>query len=340
MKSKINWQDRVSQALFIFIILFILGALVGLIFLLKDLVIVFVFALLINYLFAKPVDYLCRLIKLRSAAVLIVLIFVFTLLGFIISRAYPVIYDQVSSFKNTLPLIEEKLKMFISGINLGLPDNFQEILSGNFDYRNVVKFLSSSLAGSIYIITACVITLIVSFYLLVDGNKVWQIFTKVFPASYGLHLSEIKKRIDSNLNSLVIGQFKIAAITSLVMLFTYLGIGSKFALLLGTLQMLEFIPVFGTWAAIVPSIIIVTATSGANKAIVASVVYLIYTQIIRDHIIAPRIMGSAFGIHPLAVIFGLLIGMKAFGAIGVIVSLPIIAIVSAIIDYLLSTRDA
>ena len=217
--------------------------------------------------------------------------------------------------------------------------DFVSTVGNSFGYQNFYQVFSISIVKSVNIITACVLTLIISFYLLLDGERLWQLFAGVFPQHYLKHLIEIKKRIDSNLYSLVVGQFKIAMMTASVMLCTYFFIASKFAILLGSLQMLEFIPILGTWTAIIPSILIVLATSGQTKAIIAASVYLIYTQIIRDHIIAPRIMGSAFGIHPLVVIFGLLIGIQIFGLIGIVVSLPIIAIASAVVDYLIKFKD-
>jgi predicted PurR-regulated permease PerM len=339
MKQNINWQEKSSQAMFVFLILLILSIFMVLIFLVRDLVILFIFSLLINYLFSKPVNYLSKLIKLRAVAVFAVMSFALVLLGFIINHIYPLVSGQISSFNTALPLIQRQITDFASSLNIERFDNIEEFLNTNLEQGGLLKILSSSLTKSVYTITAIVITLIVSFYLLTDGEKLWSEFIKFFPARYEVHINAIKKQIDLNLSALVIGQFKIAAMTSTIMLCTYLVIGNKFAVLLGLLQMLEIVPVFGTWAAIIPVILIVMTTSGTNKAITAFIVYLVYTQIIRDHIIAPRIMGSAFGIHPLAVIFGLLTGIKVFGAIGVIVSLPIIAIVSAVIHYFTSLQE-
>jgi predicted PurR-regulated permease PerM len=175
--------------------------------------------------------------------------------------------------------------------------------------------------------------------MLLDGPKIWSLFLGLFPHKYTTHLNEIKHRIDSNLSSLITGQFKIAALTAVTMLITYIAIGNRYAIILACFQMLEFIPILGTWTAIIPSLIIVAATSGINKAVIALIVYLIYGQIIRDHILAPRIMGNAFGVHPLAVIFGLLISVQIFGLVGILVGLPIIGIISATLDYLIKLRE-
>lgn len=359
MTTPSPWTNRAARALTIVLYLLILITFIALGLMLKDLLRLFVFGLLINYLLSKPVKFLTKFTKLKGIAIFFCLSTIITFFILLINWLYPIFREQCSGLSSSLPQlviyirdlldntqisgnIQTLLKMILD-ILVNNQHSFADVVStlgNNFGYANFYQLFSTSIVKSINIITECILTLIISFYLLLDGERLWQLFTNLFPKPYIQHLTEIKKRIDYNLYSLVIGQFKIASMTATVMLATYFLIANKFAILLGALQMLEFIPILGTWTAIVPSIIIIFSTSGQSKAIIAASVYLIYTQIIRDHIIAPRIIGSAFGVHPLVVVFGLLIGIQIFGLIGIVVSLPIIAISSAIVDYLIKLKDS
>ncbi len=352
------WTERAAKALTIVLYMLIFTAFVMLGLMLKDLVKLFVFGLLINYLLSNPVNFLTKFIRIKALAIFLCFSAIILFFITIINLLYPIFTEQSSNLGSTLPEFSMQIRYLLTNTQVTgdirdllevLADtlenhkysfaDFVSTLGQNFSYQDFYQVFSTSIVKSVNILTTCILTLIISFYLLLDGERLWQLFAGIFPQHYLQHLTEIKKRIDSNLYALVVGQFKIATLTASVMLGTYFFIASEFAILLGSLQMLEFIPILGTWTAIIPSILIVYATSGPNKAIIAASIYLIYTQIIRDHIIAPRIMGSAFGIHPLVVIFGLLIGIKIFGLIGIVISLPIIAISSAIVDYLIKFKD-
>ncbi len=353
------WSNRAAKALTIVLYILILATFVFLGLLLKDLLKIFVFGLLINYLLSPLVKYLTKFLKIKPLAIFLCFSIIIVFFTALINLLYPVFKEQSAELGSSLPGLSTQIRYLLANgqtsdeirsvleMILDILENhrysfvdFISTLGNNIGYENFYQVFSGYLTKSIKIITECVLTLIISFYLLLDGERLWQLFAGAFPEHYAKNLKEIKKRIDSNLYSLVIGQFKIATLTATVMLCTYCFIANEFAILLGSLQMLEFIPILGTWTAIIPSILIVLATSGQTKAIIAASVYLIYTQIIRDHIIAPRIMGSAFGVHPLVVIFGLLIGIEVFGLIGIVVSLPLIAIISAIFDYLIKFKDS
>lgn len=340
MPSKLSWQERSAKLIYITLVLIIIAAAVYLGLLLKDLLIIFIFGLCINYLLTKPVDFLTKYLKNRSLVTIIVLVSIFSILALVISYIYPIVKEQLVNFIQILPSIENKINILSSnitqsiGLHIDLPTEIQSLID-NLNKKNI---LVGSFKHSIYLITFIVMILIVSFYLLVDGDKVWTLFTHLFPKQHREAFQEVKMRIDSNLNSLIIGQFKVASITSLVMFTSYLAIGNSFAILLGLLQMLEFIPIFGTWAAFIPAIIVVTATSGTTKALIVTIIYLIHSQIIRDHFLVPKIMGAAFGIHPLAVILGLALGFKSIGVLGIIVALPLIGIISAVLHYLIKVE--
>jgi predicted PurR-regulated permease PerM len=352
------WTDRAAKALTVVLYMLIITAFIFFALMFKDLLKIFVFGLLINYLLSTPVKFLTKFLKVKAISIFLCFSVIIVFFVTIVNLLSPIFNEQYANLSTSIPQFSVQIRSLLSSAQvtgdirnvlemiLATLENhsysFTDVmatLGNNFSYEDFYQFFSMSITQSINIITNCVLTLIISFYLLLDGEQLWQSFAGLFPEHYLKHLTEIKKRIDSNLYSLVIGQFKIATMTAAIMLCTYFFIASEFAILLGSLQMLEFIPILGTWIAIIPSILIILATSGSAKAIIAASVYLIYTQIIRDQIIAPRIMGSAFGIHPLVVVFGLLIGIQVFGLIGIVVSLPIIAVSSAIVDYLIKFKD-
>ncbi len=316
----------------------------------REIVICFFIAILINYLMNRPVAYLANLVKSRLASVLIIYITFISSIVVIIYNLAPAIAQQIKTLRNAMPYLIENLDMYLIELNNFLVVNYQiqlplEKMQTNQLLNDLVTVLTkinttdigdamtAILFSSVGVILYIVLTFILSFYLLVDGDRAWHLFLIPFSPKVTRHLKAIKARVDALLHAYIAGQFQIASLTALVMLATYLILGIPYALIFGVIQMLEIIPVLGTWTAIVPCVTIIFLTSGGSKALIVSIVYLIYTQLVRDNFVAPRIMGIALGLHPLAIVLALIIGAKIQGIFGVIFALPILAAGNAVVDY-------
>jgi predicted PurR-regulated permease PerM len=316
----------------------------------KEIVFAFFISILINYLLAKPVAFLSKFIKVRAIVVLILFVAIVYLLAIFTYYMIPNIAVQFKALKIALPALVDNFFNALKSLDAFLNTNYnldlslekynkQEIVQSLGDFFtkiNIAAFgdtawnvLTSSFSALLYFI----LSLILSFYLLIDGDNAWELFLVPFSVKVQIHLKAIKERIDSSLYAFVLGQFQIAFLTSSVMLVTYLIMNVPYALILGLLQMLEIVPVVGTWTAIIPSLIIVGLTVGWSKALVALIVYLIYTQFARDNFIAPRIMGTALGFHPIGIILAIIIGAKVGGPIGVVFALPILAVINSTVTY-------
>ena len=344
-------KNRILQLVYILLIILLLGIFLKIATSLKELFLSFAVALLFNYFLTKPIDLLTKYIRSRFMAVFIVYMSFLVGLGFLLSLLIPALTLQSSVLQNSLPnfytnlnlfLIELKSQLANYNINLSInteAKNMDELASNlgsiipqieTLQISKITSFIvSSSMSAAVYFI----LTFILSFYLLVDGKRAWDLFLKSFPARMKFHLECIKIQVDRCLFALLIGQVEIASLTTIVMLITYLALNIPYGLLLGLVQMLEIIPVVGTWTAIVPCIIIILFTSGVSKGLIAFAIYLFYTQIIRDNFIAPKIMGSNLGYHPLSIIFAMVIGAQFGGIAGIIISLPVLAVFVSFIEY-------
>jgi predicted PurR-regulated permease PerM len=316
----------------------------------KEIVFSFFIALLINYLLARPVAFLSKFIKVRALVVIIIFFAIIYLVTMFTSYTIPNIAIQFKSLKTSLPALVDDFFNALYSLDVFLNSNYnldfsfekynkQEIVQILGDFFTKINFASlgdtawNLVTSSFSVILYFLLVLILSFYLLIDGDNAWRLFLVPFSPKVQIHLKEIKERIDSSLYAFVLGQFQIAFLTSSVMLITYLSMNVPYALLLGLFQMLEIVPVVGTWTAIIPSLIIVGLTVGWTKSLIALIVYLVYTQFARDNFIAPRIMGSALGFHPIGIILAIIIGAKIGGPIGVVFALPILAVINSTINY-------
>lgn len=337
---------RLSYLLLSFAVLVIAVKLIAFV---EEIVYSFAMALLVNYLFAKPVDFLTKFIRYRMASVF--LIYIFFLAFFLLALSYliPITVLQLMELKNSLPALIGNLDIFLTSLHKFLIQYQITIPIENIDRAKIFNtifailpkstipnlniLLSGLVTNSLQVVLYIALTLIFSFYLLVDGKRAWELFLIPFSKRLQYHLKQIKNKVDDRLEAFILGQFQIASLTTSVMLITYFVLNVPFALILGLAQMLEVLPVLGTWLAFIPCLLIVSFTTSITKGFVALAVYIFYSQIIRDNFVAPRILGDNLGFHPLAIIIALLVGAKLGGIAGIIIALPSLAFVISVLDY-------
>lgn len=322
---------------------------------LHEIFIAFATALLITYLLVNPVSFMTKFIRSRAASVALIFFAFLALIVLIVYKFTPIIALQIKALKIALPNLITNVDLSLIKLNDFLTANYQvQLPLEHFDKNellsqlmtlltrfNIIRFgdtLGSVIFSSLAAVVYMVFTIILSFYMLVDGNRAWNLFLVPFSDKIKTHLGYIKEKVDKSLHAYIVGQFEIASLTSMVMMITYLILGVPYSLLFAFAQMLEIIPVIGTWVAIIPCISIIFFTSGSSKALIAFTVYLIYSQFIRDNFVAPKIMANALGFHPLAIILAIIIGATLKGAFGVIFALPVLAIASSIVDYFVELR--
>jgi predicted PurR-regulated permease PerM len=321
----------------------------------KEILYAFTTAILINYFFAKPVAFITKYIKLRFISVLVIILGFVSIISFIIGYLVPIIVTQSIALKNNLPKIVANLDMslvqltkFFENYQIELPlseINRAELLNSLFkyvpklDFSEIGNFASEFIFSSVYVMAYIFLSIIISFYLLLDGDRAWNMFLIPFSKKITRHLVLIKEKIDGRLNAFLFGQLQVATLTALTMTVAYLVLNVPYALILGLAQFLEIIPVVGTWIAIIPCILIIGLTAGFSKALIAFIVYMIYSQLIRDNFIMPRVMGSSLGFHPLGILLALLIGAQLGSIVGVILAIPVLAVITSVIDYNLELSE-
>ncbi len=306
-------------------------------------------AVLLYYLFSAPVSFLARYLKSRVFAVVIIVLSVFFIIAMLGVYIAPQIIIQAKQFGTIIPYLLGELQKTIIIINGYLASYHIEIpvhyfnedefsnsvlpVLSKFKITDVGASIGGFIVGGMATLLYSLLTFIVTFYLLVDGQRAWDIIILPFNKRFQMHLNAIRARVNSSLHAYILGQFQIASMTASVMFITYAALGSSYAVLLGVFQMLEIVPMIGTWVAIVPSLAVIAYTSGSTKFLIALGVYLFYTQIVRDNFVAPRVMGDALGFHPLGIVIAFAVGANLAGAVGVILALPIMAVIAAIIGH-------
>ena len=182
-----------------------------------------------------------------------------------------------------------------------------------------------------------IIILFVTFYLLLDGEKIKSFLAGLFPSSdYGRVLS-LFDRILVSLRVYIFSQMVICCITGLVV-FSYftlrdLPYASVFAVVSG---ICEFVPVLGPTVASAFGTLL-TLPQSMGTAVQTLGFYVVLTQV-NHNIIYPTLIGKSLHLHPIAVILGIVLGGEVLGAAGMFLAVPVIVIIKLVIEDIYASR--
>ena len=173
----------------------------------------------------------------------------------------------------------------------------------------------------------------VLFFLLKDSARFKAYCLHLLPPKYRGDAEEILKNMDVQVGSYIRGQIIVATCIGILLYIGYLIIGLEYAITLAIVAAVtSVVPYLGPMIAVSPAIIIALVDSPfmlVKLAIVWAAV-----QFLEGHFISPNIMGHTMKIHPITIMFVLLIGGNLFGVVGVILGIPGYAILKVIIVYL------
>lgn len=211
-----------------------------------------------------------------------------------------------------------------------LPSNVSDTL------QSAITGIISGITGFISTITSVILSVVIVpfilFYLLKDGEKLPEYFVKLLPPRFRDDTREVLSEADNQLSAYIQGQLIVAFFIGLMVYIGFLIIGMDYALLLGVLAMItSVVPYIGPAIAITPAAIIALVTSPfmlIKLAIVWTVV-----QLVEGNVISPQVMGKTMYIHPITIIFVLLTAGSLFGLAGVILGIPMYALLRVLVSH-------
>lgn len=317
----------------------------------KTVVLPVVLALILYYLL-RPILRLLEGFKIpRIWGILIIFLGLIGLITLLVVLVFPFLKTQfqnlIMEFPNYFMQLLTDLDAFLRTSYIGdyytgssfdieelvatLPGNITETL------QNTVTSIISGVTGLISTITSVILSVVIVpfilFYLLKDGEKLPEYFVKLLPPRLRQDTREVLSEADKQLGAYIQGQIIVAFCIGVMIYIGFLIIGMDYALLLGVLAMVtSVVPYLGPAIAITPAAIIALVTSPfmlIKLAIVWTVV-----QLVEGNLISPQVMGKTMFIHPVTIIFVLLTAGSLFGIAGVILGIPMYALVRVLVSYL------
>jgi len=171
--------------------------------------------------------------------------------------------------------------------------------------------------------------IVISAYLLIDGPRLRHNILRIIPENPRKNVLFVEAAVRAVVGSYVRGQLILALIIGVMAAAGCFILGVKYPLVLGLAAgFFELVPMLGPILGALPAIG-VAAFQSWQLAIATVVLYIVIQQL-EAHLIAPRVMGHAVGVHPVVAILAVLLGVQLDGILGALVAVPVAGIVYVI----------
>ena len=252
--------------------------------------------------------------------------------GFLIHKISDIVsYTSHAISSADFTKIEEKLANFVpaEGITESLRDYTKSMSSYTLTLLNMAQTRVASAVGNLLNL---MLIPIITYNLTIKWDSVISSIVKLTPKVSQPAISKTLQDISDNLSKYLKGQFIVVLILSIMYSFALYLAGLNYFLLMGVLMGLSsFVPFIGSLSVFVLTALVSFGQFGDVQGVATTLLYLFAVQILDSSIITPKIIGDSIGVDVNWIIFGLLVSAGLFGLAGVLFSMPIIAIATAII---------
>lgn len=308
----------------------------------------FIFAMVFAYVFNPLINYFSEKMKIpRVVSILFVYLLLIIsaitstiLFSRLITNESAHIAKNFASFTGSL---KSEVKVLPSWAQPYVRDYINDVSGKQFieteNFLTVPSF-TKVFSGFISFFTF----LFAAFFFLKDYRKMTDIFLDSWPLESRDKVKKLLLDINTILSRYLRGQI-VLILSMSIMLFALLSlIGAKYALTIAIVSSLfEIVPFIGPIAAAIFGTSVIIISGGATflpvnlleAAVITLGIYYV-TRLLQDYLILPVIIGNATRLHPLIVLFSVLVGERVYGVLGIILAVPLVATLKIIYEFVVA----
>jgi len=302
----------------------------------------FIIAFVIAAIIDPPVEFLVRRTRLsRGGAVLLMLCLLVMVLGVVIVVGVSRIYLEIQELSRALPMYNVSLEEMLSRIVQDVERFYRELPAPvieairNNQYRLYLA-IEAILARVTGIVTALpnigvvlVVSFFAAFFMSRDKKEISDFLVSLTPVRWREKAKAMRAEVMTAALGFIRAQLILIMITTVVSIVGFSIAGTGYAWLLGIIcGILDLIPVVGPGTLYVPMIAYYLFKRRLFETVVIAA--LMAVQFLLRKGAEPRVVGANVGVHPLAILVSVYVGMRLFGASGIIIGPLIVIIVKAI----------
>lgn len=299
----------------------------------------FLLAIINSYLLYPLLKVLTNTFNMhKTSAIVVIFIIFFSLLTISLYRGIPAAFTQLQELSEQLPqlltLYEQAIySIYDSTFFWPAPVQEQlntliinvELLVEQFIGRLMTRFINSF----DHIVSYLMIPVLV-FYFLKDDEKIKSYVGRLWPKKHQQIIGQLFVAIHEAFGTYIRGQMLLSLFIFSITFLLFQLINLKYALVLSLFMgVMNIIPYFGPIIGTVPAVVIALASSW--QLVVYVLIIALFVQIIESALLSPYIMGKTAKLHPIAIIFILLVSSELGGIIAMIIAIPFVMIARAVL---------
>lgn len=300
----------------------------------------FFIAMIIAYVLNPVVTLLHERKVPRTMAVLLIYTVFIVLVTVFLVNVIPMFMKQMDELNNQMPYLNAKAEQMIDGLSKTMPSSVQSGLNDSISIleerigKKILDF-TKNIGDKLNMLFVALIIPFLIFYILKDFEVFERAVITYVPRSHRKHIVMLFKEIDVALGNYIRGQFLVCGIIGLLAYIGYWIIGMPYALLLAlSVSIFNIVPYLGPYFGAAPALI--CAATISLKMVILVIVVNTICQIIEGNIISPQVVGKTLHMHPLSIIFALLVGGELAGIVGLILAVPVFAVVKVVLQHIVA----
>ena len=303
----------------------------------------FIVAFVLAYLLSPVVEALERRGGGRKVAITLVFLGIIMTIALIVFFILPKLYSELSKLSSVLPGTVQALDRLIQDFrsnfrSTGLPSRVASVLDGHlakgeiFLAEQLQAFLEQ-LPELLASMSLLILSPVIAIYLLADWKRFQTRFLRIVPQRWRMDWQRLLQDISHIVRCFIRGNMIVALIVGILCGVGVKLVGMDYALLIGVLcGVFDLIPYFGPLIGAIPSILLGLIESPIMAVKIAVVILIV--QQLEGNVISPKLMGDSVGLHPLWIVFALLAGGEIAGFWGLLLSVPLAAVLRVIIRHI------
>jgi predicted PurR-regulated permease PerM len=318
--------------------------------LLSEILLPFVAGFAIAYLLDPLVDRLREFRVPRGVASLIVLLLFFLVVFLVLLLIVPLLQAEIGDLVRRVPQLVAAAQSLVDRLvaiaeTYATPEELQRARAavgariGDL-FSWLVQLLQTVLTSSIAffnVLSLLFITPVVAFFILRDWDAMLRRLDSWMPRQHVPVIREQARKVDETLGGFLRGQGTVCFLLGAFYAVALVVIGLDFGLVIGVIiGVLSFIPYVGTAVGAVLAVGLTALQFGdwTHVFIVAGV--FVFGQVVEGNFLTPKLVGDRVNLHPVWVIFALLAFGALFGFVGILLAVPIAAILGVLLRFALA----
>lgn len=310
-----------------------------LLYLLWNVVVIFIISAFVAFILHPVVEYLDRRLP-RVVSIVIVYLAVVVVLTVVAGFLVPVVSQQFTEFAESLPRFSDKASRLFDEIQkeyIGLPPGWRNAVDRGlaevqqFAVRateRVIPALLEFFTG----LVALVFIPFLTFFMLLDYHGYKRMLMSIVPRRSRRTVTELLRRLDQVLWNFLKGEMILMAAvgtaTGVLLYFVGMPYPAVFGVLAG---LLELIPNYGPFITTVVVVIIGLIVSPIMALKAGAVA--IGVQVVENVFLVPVVMAKAVGLNPVTVALAIFIGAASAGPLGMLIAIPLAVMIKVVILY-------